>query len=127
MHEQDASGLQEYMNSFFAKYCLFYPTVFLKGENVRKQLAILTNSQWHSHAQLRDIQQKKLHSLINYCKQYVPYYSDVLAHIDPDSPDFSISDLPVLSKTLLIEEKARLLSNRRHFLNSIKSTGGSTG
>ena len=42
---------------------------------------------------------------------------EAFAHIDPDSHDFSISDLPVLTKTLLIEEKQRLQSNRRHFLS----------
>jgi phenylacetate-CoA ligase len=115
------------MNSQLAKYFLYYPVVYIKGENVRSQLARLAESQWLSLDLLQAIQHKRLQKLISYAKRNNPYYREHLAHIEPDETGSYLGDIPFLTKQTLIDEKVRLVSRNRYYRHSVKSTGGSTG
>jgi phenylacetate-CoA ligase len=117
------------MNKLTAKYLLYYPTVFLKGEKVHKYLKQYLQTQWWHHDEIKDYQITRLFDLLKHAKKYVPFYK---THLN----GFEISDirkiddlqyLPTISKEDLRVHYNDLLSLKKTILTSTKTTGGSTG
>jgi phenylacetate-CoA ligase len=103
-----------------------------KRDGVNEALTELRRNQWLTVDMLASIQCEKLERLLVYAHRNVPYYSDVLDGLDLDparaaQPEH-FSRLPVLTKALIRQNRARLCSttlagNRLH----ANSTSGSTG
>lgn len=116
------------MNRLLNKYLVYYPAVFLRGQNVARHLWHLNRSQWFPRYRLQQLQLEKLKKLICDAKENVPYYREALANFDPSSIK-NITDIeavPVLTKELLKENFSHLRSDQRYRVIK-KTTGGSTG
>ncbi len=104
------------------------------GRKILSRLNELNQTQWLSHDELLAYQQKKLHKVVEYAYQKVPYYQRIFKQIgfhpnylykDPDS----FSKLPKLTKAIIRENFDDLVttdSERRKHMNKL-ATSGSTG
>ncbi|MCD4664988.1 MAG: hypothetical protein K8R68_06920, partial [Bacteroidales bacterium] len=95
-------------------------------------LRALEKSQWWSSSELETFQQKKLHSLIKYAYNNVPYYHRMLNQLGIKPRDIkNISDLqqlPLLTKEIIRNNLDDLTSKSYSKDKLISSaTGGSTG
>jgi len=116
------------MNRFINKYFFYYPAIFLKTKSFHQCFNQLKESQWYSYELLQKIQLQRLIKLLEFAKENIPYYSEVLQKIEPKS--FSAMDdiqqVPILTKELLKENfKSMLNANLMGAMK--KTTGGSTG
>jgi phenylacetate-CoA ligase len=104
------------------------------GRRILSRLDELNQTQWLPRERLLALQQEKLHRLLVYANQCVPYYRRVFdqAGFRPDDilTDLSsLSKVPVLTKAIIRENLDDMLttdSKRRARLNRL-TTGGSTG
>ena len=121
------------MNRFLRK-----PTIRLyqkaTGRHILECLDELNRTQWLSRDELLDLQRSKLHRLLEYAYEYVPYYhrlfdksgfrpANVLS--DPDA----MHRIPVLTKALVHENFDSLLTTDPQLRKRMtpSSTSGSTG
>ncbi len=104
----------------------------LKGKRTLPYLHFLRKTQWWSLEQLRELQLKRLHSLLSHAYSNVPYYRQIFSklRITPDDIK-TVNDivrLPILTKADIKNNINRIIATnykRRDLL--LSSTGGSTG
>ena len=65
------------MNSIIAKYFVFFPVQFLRGEKVKLYLHQVRPIERFPLEQIETIQLRKLRQLVDYAYRYVPYYSEL--------------------------------------------------
>jgi phenylacetate-CoA ligase len=106
----------------------------LTGRHVMPKLNELRRTQWWSRDQLLELQRRKLHRLLAYAYQYVPYYRRTFDAVGFKPDDFlrepaSFQKLPLISKSVVNEHFDQLLTTdparQRGLIKS--STSGSTG
>jgi len=112
------------MHPAFAKFCLFFPVVWLRGEKVGRYLRRYQKSQWDAPRIVRERQHARFLQLVTFAKDNVPHYARTLADIDLNGLA-EISELEFVNKKDLIENKSNFVARRR-FRHSVKTTGGST-
>jgi len=117
------------INPYVARYLLFYPIVFLRGERVAKYLREYSRTQWLSSDELRSYQLGKLRRLLRFAVDTVPYYRRAYRNIDVSSVRTleDLARLPFIDKATLREHATALHSRKLPLLTSAKTTGGSTG
>lgn len=117
------------ISQLFFKYCIYYPVVYLRCQNVPKYLRELLESQYLEKEELQEIQLKKLQALVRHAKESVPHFQNHLQNIDPESlkRNTDIRQLPFTTKEMLKKNGAQLLSSQRGLFITKKTTGGSTG
>lgn len=106
----------------------------ISGRRFLDRLDELNRTQWLKREELLALQQQKLHSLLAYADQYVPYYHRLFDqyHFSPDevlSDVTNLSRLPALTKEIIRENFDDLQtteSKRRRELTEL-TTSGSTG
>jgi phenylacetate-CoA ligase len=104
------------------------------GRRVLDRLDELNRTQWLSRGELLALQRDKLHKLLLYAYEYVPYYhrtfdqvgfrpDDVLSNLD------SLRKLPIITKATIREnfDDMHTIENKRGARMSRLTTGGSTG
>ena len=104
------------------------------GRRVLACLDELNRTQWLSGTELMTLQRRKLHRLLTYADQYVPYYHCLFDQVG-FRPDEVLADLtslrklPLLTKTIVRENFDSMLTTepRRRARLSRSSTSGSTG
>ncbi|MEO0952062.1 MAG: hypothetical protein AAFY44_12140, partial [Pseudomonadota bacterium] len=120
--------MQDLQSTLF-RYGVYYPTVFLRGQNVPRYLRSLRHSQYVSEDAQLEMQRRKLVQLLAYARNYVPAYRDI--DVSRAGPEHSVSELlaniPPVTKTDIIRGGERYRSSERFFLLTPKTTGGSTG
>lgn len=120
------------MNKFFAKYFIYQPVQFLRGERVLKYLSELEKTQWLSTDELNQLSFQKAMSVVREAYNNVPFYKKRFdaCKIKPDDIK-SINDwkyIPFLTKEDIQNHKDELLSQNSQKMFLIKkTTGGSTG
>ena len=101
----------------------------LKGESVHKYLRLLREAESWSNEQMKEFQQQRLHQLLVYASQEVPFYRDWIQTHDLN-PDFlTLDQMPIVSKAIMRNEGIDRFS-AEHFpvKKRIPSrSGGSTG
>ena len=101
----------------------------LKGESVHKYLRLLREAESWSDEQMKEFQQQRLHQLLVYASQEVPFYRDWIQTHDLN-PDFlTLDQMPIVSKAIMRNEGIDRFS-AEHFpvKKRIPSrSGGSTG
>ncbi len=119
----------EHMNPKLARYLLYHPVVFLKGERVVKYLREYSHTQWLAPSELQSYQLRKLRRLLKFVATRVPYYRDSLSGIDLSSiADITdVAQLPCVDKSTIRDRAMLLHSKRPNLFTSVKTTGGSTG
>jgi len=119
------------MNKYISKYLIYYPITIIMGENIPKYFHQYEKSQWLKREELVELQREKLESLIRHAKKSVPFYRNRYYGLDLDPNGKSLhkclGHLPLLKKADLRESKKLFCSEKRHLLNTQKTTGGSTG
>ena len=106
----------------------------VSGRHFLTRLDELNRAQWYSKEALLALQQTKLHRLLTYAYQYVPYYRRLFDQVG-FRPDAALSDmaslhkLPILTKATIHDNFDALLTteNKRRTEMSRLTTGGSTG
>jgi phenylacetate-CoA ligase len=106
----------------------------VSGRRFLTRLDELNRTQWASASELLVLQQKKLHRLLTYAYEYVPYYRRIFDQVGfrPDhilTNPASLRHLPILTKAIIHENFEDLLTTetkRRASLSHL-TTGGSTG
>ena len=101
----------------------------LKGESVHKYLRLLREAESWSDEQMKEFQQQRLHQLLVYASQEVPFYRDWIQTHDLN-PDFlTLDQMPIVSKAIMRNEGIDRFS-AEHFPVKKRipsSSGGSTG
>jgi phenylacetate-CoA ligase len=101
-----------------------------KGHSSVKVHRSLEESQWWSAAQLRELQLRRLRTLLEHAAGEVPYYRELLQRLNLSPADFrelaDLQKLPFLTKPLIRANQEALKSARAQGLARF-NTGGSTG
>jgi phenylacetate-CoA ligase len=106
----------------------------VNGRRLLACLDELNRTQWLSRHELLDLQRRKLHQLLQYACEHVPYYGRLFDSIS-FRPDDVLADLnsmhriPILTKAIVRENYDALLTTdpqRRKQMTTL-TTGGSTG
>lgn len=116
-------------NKAIFKYLVYYPAVYLRGQNVPSYLSEMVKSQYMSDAALKEIQMKKLEKITKYAASYVAYYNEILPPEILQST-LSLDDLGLISpldKDTVKSDSTRLQSKENFKFLTNKTTGGSTG
>ena len=110
--------------------------LYQKATNRRilQDLEELNRNQWLPKEEILKLQRDKLHRLLDYAYQHVPYYRCLFDRVGFRPADVltdlsSIHKLPVLSKTVIRENYGDMITTetqRRQGMSSL-TTGGSTG
>lgn len=116
------------MNQLLNRYLVYYPATFLRGQFVPLYLARLQRSQWYDSVQLQSLQMQRLYELLRFAREHVPYYREVLKHVDITSVKLleNLQSIPLLTKELMKDNFDGLKRNNLHGAIK-KTTGGSTG
>jgi hypothetical protein len=56
-----------------------------------------------SRADIVALQNERLRALVRHVKRHSPFYARLYAHVDVESPTFSIEQLPTVNKRILME------------------------
>jgi len=104
------------------------------GRRFLTRLDELDQTQWLSREELLALQRRKLHRLLTYACQHVPYYRRLFDQVGFRPDDIladpgSLEKLPVLTKAIIRENFDEMLTteDRRRARLSRLTTGGSTG
>src|SRR6266699_99943 len=112
---------------------LYWMEQDLRGRSrVRRRYEWLVQSQWRSAAWTQADQAESLHTLIRHAYETVPYYREVMDErgISPGAlvGTDSIRKLPLLSRSILAAQNARLISaNATRSSLAVNYSSGSTG
>lgn len=101
----------------------------LKGESVHKYLRLLREAESWSDEQMKEFQQQRLHQLLVYASQEVPFYRDWIQTHDLNPNFLTLDQMPIVSKAIMRNEGIDRFS-AEHFpvKKRIPSrSGGSTG
>lgn len=121
------------MSSFARKQAIkLYDT--LTGRSFLNRLEELNRTQWLSRDELLARQRDKLHRLLEYAYQHVPYYQRVFREISFTPADFltdpaSFQKIPTISKAVISENFDSMVTKdpARQKDLILNHTGGSTG
>jgi len=112
---------------------LVFPALELySGTTIQQHLTALTKSQWWSKAQLEELQNKKLRSLIRHAYDNVPYYHRIFSHLNITPADIKtkndLKKIPVLTKEDIRKNLPDLTARNIPLSRMIEShSSGSTG
>ncbi len=112
------------VNRALFRYGIYGPDTFVLGRPFFSTLRQLEVSQYWSEEELCRLQERKLKSVVEAAVANVPYYRDSLA--DVVTHNWSVSDLPLITKDLIRDRQESFLSEVVSRTSS-KTTGGSTG
>ena len=103
---------------------------YIRRLNTLKYYEKLRNLQWNTMEKNREIQQKKLHMLIKYANQNIPYYKRMIKEDNIEFTEDTIFDdikkFPVLTKELIRKhfDELYIFKDNTYYRNT---SGGSTG
>lgn len=119
------------MNSFIAKYIIFYPIQYLRNQDVRKYLVSTKNNQYRSSEEIATIRNRKLQKLVEHAYRNIPFYKQIFIRNDLKPEDVhqyeDLQKLPVLSKRIILENEKELITPNYPGKLYTRKTGGSTG
>jgi phenylacetate-CoA ligase len=102
----------------------------VKGNNIRKNLSCLRNTQYLPKEKINELQKEKLRGLLHYCIENVPAYAGYqhLTSLMDEDPFKALNEFPTLSKQDFNSSKENYLSKGIDENCIIPNkTGGSTG
>lgn len=73
----------------------------LKGESVHKYLRLLREAESWSEEQMKEFQQQRLHQLLVYAYQEVPFYRDWIQTHDLNPNFLTLDQMPIVSKAIM--------------------------
>jgi phenylacetate-CoA ligase len=112
---------------------IFFQTMeLIRGQNSLECLKELEKTQWLSPEDLKKIQEKKLHQLIEHAYDNVPFYHKIFQNLQLKPEDiFTLQDLhriPILKKSDIRNNwKDLIAKNYTDNDRRLQATGGSTG
>lgn len=111
------------------KYCFYYPVVSIKTKSFFRNFKDSVACESEPLGRLQEKQIRNLQKILIAAQDNCLYYREIFKSIDPLAIK-SLSDLeyiPTLNKNTLKEQHARLVSSKKYYLKTTKTTGGSTG
>jgi phenylacetate-CoA ligase len=119
------------MHRKIAKYLIYYPIQFLRGERVKEYLPQVSPIERFTPDKIEAIQLEKLKKIVAYAYQNVPYYSELFNAKGIRPEDIrcysDLERIPVLTKRTILDNEERLLNPSFTGKMRIRKTGGSTG
>lgn len=119
------------MNRFIAKYLLYYPMQYLRGQTVWKFMPEILLNERRPVEEIQRIQDEKIKELISYAFNNIPFYRKMMLDVGISPENINgYSDLrylPILTREAILNNKENLMN--RNSLKRIykRKTGGSTG
>lgn len=129
MSHRAAAGERSLQERFF-RYGIYYPIVLLRGQWVPRYLREFRHTQFLDPAQLRELQERKLAALLRAATQHVPYYNsrkEFAWRLSGGTAFEWLGLFPPVQKSVLIEAEEQLRHPGWSWMQSLKTTGGSTG
>ena len=125
------SYINQKIGTYLRKNIIFpFYWKYIKHSNVLSCYKVLKNHQWNTLEENREIQRKKLYTLIKYANQNIPYYKRIIKEHNIEFSEDTIFDdikkFPILTKEAIREHFDELYKFRdsTYFRNH---TSGSTG
>lgn len=119
------------MHPAIARHLVYLPVQRLRGLSLPSAMKELAATETYSIERIREYQLKKARLLLEESYRYVPFYRQKLKALGLVPDDIREVDdwskLPLLSKDEIVARHAELLSERRPWRVTTKTTGGSTG
>ncbi len=119
------------MNKFIAKRLCYLPVQFLRGQNVKKYLPLVTADQHKTLDEISELQNKKLRQIVYSAYNTIPYYIQQFKRLSLSPQDIqNVADLrklPVLSKREVLAHEKELVDPNFPGRLFLRKTGGSTG
>lgn len=119
------------MNKFLAKYCIYYPVQYLRGQEIWKYIKEFRQIQTESYEEILRVRDDKVKALIQHAYETVPYYRKVMDDEGISPRDIQGYDdlihLPVLTKDIIRDRMDSLPCKRPSKALYERKTGGSTG
>ena len=116
------------MNATIHKNIFYFPSLYIRQQNISKYLSSLEETQWYQKSELENIECDKLLKLLTHAKINIPFYNKLFRHVNVESIR-SVSDIqkiPFLNKEELKKQRGSLLFGKGKCVFK-KTTGGSTG
>lgn len=111
---------------------VIYPTYrALRRDKLLSVLLELERDQWLPREEIEQLQWQRLSRLLEEISQHVPYYRDMFSSLSMRAEDVRTWDdfrkIPFLTKEIIREQAARLITGDGKRKGAPSSTGGSTG
>ena len=119
------------MRSFVAKYLIYFPVNFCRGQRTWKYLEHALEQECTSLEEILENQNRKLRKLIRAAHSDILYYSEKFSSFGLSLNDIHTSSdlvkMPILTKREVLENEEKLLNPRLKRRLYLRKTGGSTG
>ena len=119
------------MNRVISKYCFYLPVTVLKGEMVLPYMPSYRKFQSRTPDEIKTLQLERLKNIVKYAYENSIFYKrefDAFGVVPSDIKKLDdIKKIPLISKEDLVNSMADISVQETNFLNSRKTTGGSTG
>lgn len=119
------------MHKVIAKYLVYYPVQFLRGQRVWNFLQEVKREQYLPIENILEIRDEKIRRIIQYASQNIPYYEQSFRTqgIDPyEIRGFDdLKHIPVLTKRDVLENENNLINKHIRKKMYSRKTSGSTG
>ena len=115
--------------AFLHEHVILPLSDLLKGEKVYKYLRLLRKAESWSDRQMKDFQQQRLHQLISYAAQEVPFYRDWFRDHNINPETATLNQLPIVSKSIMRQEGIERFTAERFPVKKriLSRSSGSTG
>ncbi len=118
------------MNQLLARYALFYPVRYLRGEDVGRGLRDVRRFERQTVEQVQAEQRSRLRAAVERAAIDIPYYARLVARLGTEPSRWSSQEafrtIPLLDKPTIQQHAAEMRSLRR-CRTTVRSTSGSTG
>ena len=119
------------MNEFIAKYLMYLPVQYLRGQRVMKYLPGILEDERRCLDDIFEQRDQKLRKLIEIAYRNIPYYEEMFASLNLRPDDIrnaaDLVKLPVLSKRDILQNEKNLINPKLGKRMFLRKTGGSTG
>lgn len=118
------------MNRLLARYALFYPVRYARGERIRKYLRDVRRLETRTFEEVEDEQWTRGRAALSRAASSVPYYKALFERLDVDPSRWTRRDqletIPLLDKAAIRQHAAEMRS-LESVRTASRSTSGSTG
>ncbi|HEY3382162.1 MAG TPA: hypothetical protein VGK32_10370 [Vicinamibacterales bacterium] len=119
------------MNTWIARNLVYFPVQRVRGQDPRPHLREAIRAQYLCPDELAALRDEKVRRLVAYASEAVPYYRELFGRCgiraDRIRDCRALTGVPVLTKSVILENEGRLLAAPFRSRVFPRKTGGSTG
>lgn len=119
------------MHKLIAKYLVYFPVQYIRGQKVREYLKIVNDVQFDKLSEIYLLRDSKLKKIIDFAYNQIDFYKITFDDVGSKPEEINhIHDLcriPVLSKMIVLDNEKNLIAQNCTQRKYVRKTGGSTG